>query len=130
MKARFLHILVALGFVTLAAGLALAQKYARPEYNECIRAYYDPNMYNWLTFENTCNLALSVTIIWRNPPYGAGTLDIRPGGHAGTGNSREEVNHHGGYLLYVCPDGYAPVESDGRTLVRRPVNDYVCEKIR
>jgi hypothetical protein len=93
--------------------------YRSPVYNHCIRSFYDSNMYNWYSFENTCGEALSVTFVPYNPGYGGGAVDYLGSGRStSTGDTREEMQRKQGYELYVCPTGFMPVDGDGRYVTR------------
>ena len=116
MTKHTLHI-SAMGLL-MAASLASAQTYKTPEYNNCIRQFYDPSMYNWLSYENACSEALSIVFIPFNPGYGGSAMDLAPGRHASTGYSQREVQGKGGFDLYVCPAGYIPVDGNDRYVDR------------
>ena len=116
MTKHTLHI-SAIGLL-MAASLASAQTYKTPEYNNCIRQFYDPNMYNWLSYENVCSVALSIVYIPFNPGYGGSGMDLAPGRNANTGYSQREVQGKGGFDLYVCPAGYIPVDANDRYVDR------------
>jgi hypothetical protein len=62
---KLLYAIVGFGSVFCAA--ARDQEYRTPEWNGCIRQYYDPNMYNWLSFENQCGESLYIVFIANNP---------------------------------------------------------------
>jgi hypothetical protein len=96
-----------------------ADDYRSPAYNHCIRTFFDPNMYNWYSFENTCSEALSITFIPYSPGFGGGAVDyLGPGRATSTGNSREEMQRKQGYELYVCPTGFMPVDGSDRYVSR------------
>jgi len=98
---------------------ASAYDYRSPIYNHCIREFYDPNMYNWFSFENTCSEALSVTFIPYDPGFGASAVDyLGPGRSTSTGDSRDEIQRKRGYELYVCPAGFLPVDGNDRYVTR------------
>jgi hypothetical protein len=93
--------------------------YRSPAYNHCIRTFFDPNMYGWYSFENTCSEALSITFIPYSPGFGGGAVDyLGPGRATSTGTSREEMQRKQGYELYVCPTGFLPVDGNGRYVSR------------
>ena len=96
-----------------------ADDYRSPSYNHCIRSFFDPQMYNWYSFENTCGEALSITFIPYNPGFGGGAVDyLGPGRSTSTGNSREEIQRKQGFELYVCPTGFLPVDGNDRYVSR------------
>jgi hypothetical protein len=97
---------------SMTATIALAaQRYQSPTFNSCIREFFDPSMYNWLSFGNSCSESLSVTYIGYNPPYARYSADIRPGQKTSTGLTRNEVAERGGFELYVCQSRYLPVDA-------------------
>ena len=54
---------MAAAFCTLANGPSTsAQVHEIPQLNSCIKEFYDPEMYNWLTFRNTCAQALTIVL--------------------------------------------------------------------
>jgi hypothetical protein len=107
---------------------ALAQRYKSPNYNGCIRQYYEEESH-WLAFENTCSEPLYVLYIPFNPGYGygGGSMDIGAGRHSSTGQSRREVDEKRGFELYVCPEGYFPVDANDR-LVERVNTRFRCKQ--
>lgn len=115
------------GLLSIGAQAALAQEYVRPEFNGCIRQYYDSHMYNWLAFENTCSQSLYIVFIPNSPGYGQSGMDLLPGRHGSTGYSRSEVDSKGGFELYVCPSGYVPVGPDNR-YVSRVIPEFRCKR--
>jgi hypothetical protein len=46
---------------------------------------------------------------------------------AGTGLSRDDYTRFGWPTLYVCPDGYLPVDTGG-SLISKPVTDFKCRR--
>jgi hypothetical protein len=118
MKRASLGILLA----SLTATVALAaQRFESPTFNHCIRQFYDPSMYNWLSFENACSETLSVTYIGYDPPYSRYSADIRPGQKSSTGLNRSEVAQRGGFELYICRSGYLPVDGANNYVSRTNV---------
>ena len=106
---------------------AAAQQYKSPTFNSCIRQFYDPQMYNWLSFQNDCSQSLAVTYIAVNSPYGGYSADLAPGRKASTGFTRDEVRQRGGFELFVCPSGYLPVDARDR-YVSRPNTQFRCKQ--
>ena len=106
---------------------AFAQQFVRPEFNGCIRQYYDPNMYNWLAFENVCSQSLSIVYIPNSPGYGGSKMDLSPGRHSSTGFSRSEVQSKSGFELYVCPAGFIPVSMNNE-YVNRVIPEFKCRR--
>lgn len=104
---------------TTSVSAESGDEYRSPAYNQCIRTFYDPSMYNWYAFENTCGEALSITFIPYNPGYGGGAVDyLGPGRTTSTGNSRDEIQRKQGFELYVCPTGFMPVDGSDRYVSR------------
>ncbi len=79
----------------------------------CLRAFYDPNRYNWLTLENTCSVGIHVVFRSRTG-YSSGSVELNPGRSSSTGSSRREVEQVGGLAYAVCPLGSSPRTADGR----------------
>ncbi len=92
----------------------------------CVRQYYDARMYGWLTLENTCADAISVTYQGKVKPW-TGTVDLGPGRHTSIGLSPREVEDKGGLVVAVCHQGFVPVESSGN-MWRHPGAPYRCRK--
>jgi hypothetical protein len=127
MKARLFAVFV-FGLLMLGGSAAFAQQYVTPEYNGCIRQFYDPSMYNWLAYENTCSQSLTVTFVPYQPGHGGGgAMDLGAGRHHSTGLSASEVRNNGGFELYVCPAGYIPVGPDGQ-YVTRVIPEFRCKR--
>ena len=125
---RHLFSFALLGLLSLGAQAAHAQQYVRPEFNGCIRQFYDSNMYNWLSYENTCSQSLSVVFVPNDPGHGGGgAIDIGPGRHSSTGLNSSEVRDNGGFELYVCPSGFIPVGPDNR-YVTRVIPEFRCKR--
>ena len=78
-------------FLTLLAGsfTASAQRHEIPVLNNCIKEFYDPEMYNYLTFKNTCTESLTVVLIAKDGSGAGGTIELRPGG-------KDSVGRHSG----------------------------------
>ena len=110
----------------LAAHKAKAQQYASTA-NQCVRAYYDSNNYNWLTYENTCSQAIYVTLV-SNAGTNVGALDLDPGGHGGPGLSANEVKAIRGVEVYACPSGYYAVDTSDNRISTRTVSTYRCKQ--
>jgi hypothetical protein len=104
-----------------------AAEYRSPVYNHCIREFYDPEMYNWFSFENTCGEALSVTFVAINRGFGGAVSYLGAGRKTSTGDSREQVRSKGGYELYVCPAGFLPVDGNDH-YVTRPNTRFRCRQ--
>jgi hypothetical protein len=92
-----------------------------------LREYYDPNNYNWLTYQNTCNQAIHVTMVGRDGTA-VGQIDIGAGRHDGPGLTSREVSAMGGMEAYACPAHYVAVESDDTLIRTQVVSSFTCKK--
>jgi hypothetical protein len=110
----------------LATHKAKAQQYASTA-NQCVRSYYDPKSYNWLTYENTCSQAIYVTLV-SNSGTNVGGLDLAPGQHNGPGLSSNEARAMNGIEAYACPAGYVAVDSNDERITNRAVSSYRCKR--
>jgi len=104
---------------------AKAQQYASPA-TQCVQGYYDANNYNWLTYRNTCNEAVHVTMV-SGDGSNVGAIDLGPGRHDGPGLTAREVRAIGGMEAFPCPAHYTAVAADDSPL-RRQVSAYRCKK--
>jgi hypothetical protein len=105
-----------------------AIQYSTPLATSCVRQFFDPNTYNWLSFENNCGQAIYVMIIFHRPGGWAMTegLHLAPGNHNNTGLSSGEINQAGGFDIYVCPTDSVPVDLSGSVL-NANVAEYRCK---
>jgi len=108
-------------------GSVYAEQYKSPQWNHCIRQFYDPKMYNWLAFENTCGERLKILYIANNPGYGGSIMTLSPGRHDSTGYSRSEMSDKRGFELFICPADYNPVDANNR-FVTRVNSQFRCKK--
>lgn len=104
--------------------------YLAPISANCIRSFWDPKYYNWLSFENDCGQAINLTWIAKSPNdhFGASNGDIAAGRSANTGWSKDEVNAKGNFALFVCPAGSVAVDGTTRQMVSNPNATYSCKK--
>jgi hypothetical protein len=125
MKKR-LAILLAVGilFVLHQAAHAQQAQYANP-LPGCVQGFYDPSLYNWLAYRNTCSQNLYVSWISNSPGLN-GSSDIPVGGKQSTGWSAKEIQSKGGLEVYACPSSYVPVDPNGNPLTR-PTAQYSCK---
>jgi hypothetical protein len=109
---------------------ATAGQYAASLSATCIRGFWDPKFYNWLSFENICGQSVHLSFIATsaNDTFGMSSTDIAPGQASNTGWSQDEVNRKGGFTLFVCPAGYVAVDASTDQSVSRPNRDYRCKK--
>jgi len=130
MKNLFLATALLFAVTVLAPRSASAQQYtAGGQFNGCVTAAYGGS-YNWLEFTNNCNQSLNIHWFWRNHDNSGSAGDARPGSSVDTGMSASEVRGHGGYELYVCPQGYIAVTGSGSFLSNGGSNPqpYKCKK--
>ena len=123
---------IVLGFsmmtlLVLLSTAASGQEFVSPEFNNCVREFYDPAMYNWLSYENVCGHGISVVFIPYNPGYGGSEMDLGAGRHDSTGWNRREVQEKGGFELYICPAGYVPVDANNQ-YVNRVNTQFRCKR--
>ena len=104
------------------------QQYAPPIDASSVRQFYDPQTYNWLSFENTSSEGISITFIPKIPGHGGSLMELRPGSHGNTGRSAKEVEATGGFELYVCPLGYIPVDANNRYVNKTNTTDFKCKR--
>lgn len=119
--------LAAAAFWTIAnAGSANAQGHQIPVLNSCIREFYDPGMYNYLTYQNNCTQSVTLVFVTKNGSGASGTMDLRPGGRDSVGKLAGKAPKIGDLQLYVCPTGHMPVDDSGKT-VTKPKTEYQCQ---
>ncbi len=123
---HFLLTSAAVVIFTLASSFVIsAQRHEIPALNSCIKEFYDPEMYNYLTFKNTCSQSLTVVLIAKDGSGGGGTMELRPGGKDSVGRSAGKEPKPGSFELYVCPTGNIPVD-DNDQLVSKPGSNFRC----
>ena len=62
---RYLLVISAAAFfMMVSVPNTFAQGHGTPTLNSCIKEFYDPGMYNYLSFRNTCTQSL--TIVFRS----------------------------------------------------------------
>jgi hypothetical protein len=96
----------------------------------CIRSFYNPQMYNWYSFQNNCGQAVHLVWIANNPNdhFGAASGDLAPGQTQSTGWSASEIQQKQGLSIFVCPSGYTPVDPSTHQMVRSPTQGFVCQQ--
>jgi hypothetical protein len=96
----------------------------------CISEFWDPNSYNWLSFQNNCGQPINLTWIAKNPadPIGASSADIAAGQAKNTGWSQAEVSQKQDFALFICPAGSYAADFTTRLAIRSPTASYVCLK--
>lgn len=102
--------------------------YLTPLATSCVRQYWDPQFYNWLSFENDCGQPIYLTFIFHQTAGWAmsGGINLAPGAHQNTGRSSSDINQAQGFDLYVCPAGSNPVDLNGNTF-NTNVAEYRCK---
>lgn len=128
MRHSLLFLTAAAWFTVMNAGSALAQqRHEIPALNSCIREFYDPEMYNYLTFKNTCSQALTVVFVPKDGSGTSGSMDLRAGAKDSVGRSASgRVPKVGGFQLYVCLLGEMPVDENGK-VVSKPRSSFTCK---
>jgi hypothetical protein len=108
--------------------VSTAVQYTTPLPTSCVRQFWDPNSYNWLSFENNCGQAIYLNYIPHRPGGWAmgGGMHLAPGHYNNTGLSSAEINQTGGFDLYVCPTDSVPVDLSGNVF-NTNVEDYRCK---
>lgn len=95
----------------------------------CIRQFYDPQTYNWLSFENDCGVDISITFIF-GTEFGGNEMDLRAGRHDSTGRSAQEVQQMGGFKYVICPMGFTPNDYAGHPINRNnKFGPFRCRKV-
>ena len=112
-----------------STALLLAQRHEIPRLNSCISEFYDPEMYNYLTFKNNCAQSLTVVLVAKDGSGAGGTMELRPGGKDSVGRNHEKGKEPkpGSFELYVCPTGNIPVD-DNNEKVSKPGSNFKCQQ--
>jgi hypothetical protein len=120
----------ALGF-TLLPTPGLTVNYASPLDGSCVRHFWDPQNYGWLSFQNLCGRPIHVAYIANNSSdtIGMSAMDLGSGQTRSTGWNKDEVARKGEFTLYVCPAGYLAVGRSGQMLVRRAIEPFLCKSM-
>jgi hypothetical protein len=108
-----------------------AGSYLAPITQGGVREFWDPKFYNWLSFENDCGQAISLTWIAKNPSDhfgGASNNNIAPGQSTNTGWSQTEVAAKGDFALFICPAGSVAVDGNTHQAISSPNATYSCKK--
>ncbi len=103
-----------------------AQRHEIPKLNSCIKEFYDPEMYNYLTFKNSCAQSLSMVFVPKDGKGPVWTMELRPGGKESVGHEKGKAAKAGSFDLFVCQSGYVPVDDDGQ-VVSKPGSSFRCE---
>lgn len=104
--------------------------YLDPLPSTCVRQFWDPQYYNWLSLENDCSVSIYVSFIFNTPKGWAmnGSMNLAPGAHNNTGFSSSDINQAGGFQFYVCPANSVPVDPSGNIL-KSNVAQYTCKPL-
>jgi hypothetical protein len=104
--------------------------YLAPIAQSCVREFWDPKFYNWLSFENDCGQAINLTWIAKSPSdhFGAANANIASGQSTNTGWSQTEVAAKGDFALFICPAGSVAVDGNTHQMVSSPNATYGCKK--
>ncbi len=94
--------------------------------SSCVRELWDSRFYNWLSFQNNCGQRIYLTFIdSRN--QGSGSMHLASSASDNTGRSQAEITKMGSYSLFVCPEGYSPVDSITKQVVSRVNQSFICK---
>jgi hypothetical protein len=104
--------------------------YLAPITQGCVREFWDPKFYNWLSFENDCGQAIHLTFIAKSPSdhFGPGAADLAAGQTTNTGWSQTEVAAKGNFTLFICPAGSIAVDPNTNQAISSPNATYSCKK--
>lgn len=114
------RLLALVGFICTVAVPRVAAAQSATErggiHSSCVRQFYDPDMYNWYSFQNVCSYSISVMACGEDQG-GCWTMDpIRPGKKDNFGHSRSEVQALGGIVVYVCRAGWIALDGDNQPI--------------
>lgn len=110
----------------VVAASAFAQGHQIPTLNSCIREFYDPGMYNYLTFQNNCTHSLTLVFVAKDGSGAGGKMDLRPGGKDSVGKMGKRSPKVGDFQFYVCQSGELPIGEDGK-VVSKPGANFRCQ---
>lgn len=125
---RSLQFLMASALLLFANGQSsFAQRHEIPMLNSCIREFYDPEMYNYLTFKNNCTHGVVLVFVAKDGSGTTGTMELRAGGKDSVGRSASgKVPKVGDFQLYVCAEGEIALDDEGK-VVSKPESSYKCQ---
>src|ERR687884_621269 len=116
MRHTLLSVPAAALFTVVNAGVAFAQRHEIPALSSCIREFYDPGMYNYLTFKNNCSQSIKLVFVAKDGSGASGSV-----------GKLEGVNPKiGSFEFYVCRSGYLPVDATGK-VVTKPGMAFQCQ---
>jgi hypothetical protein len=108
-----------------------AAQYAPALPSSCIGQFWDPKYYNWLSFQNNCGQAIHLSWIAASPSdtFGMSSADdLASGAAVNSGWNQAEVQRKSGFLVFVCPNGYVPVDSATGEVVGRANQTFRCKQ--
>jgi len=113
--------------ISVFSASTYAQNHTDPAINSCIKEFYDPGMYNYLTFRNDCSQTLTIVFVAKDGSGATGTMELRSGASDSVGRSADGVVPKvGGFQLYVCQAGYMPVDENNK-IVSKPRTKFRCQ---
>jgi hypothetical protein len=111
----------------VSAPNTFAQSHQVHTLNNCISEFYDPGMYNYLTYKNNCSQSVTIVFVAKDGSGAGGTMDLRPGASDSVGTLADGVVPKvGGFQLYVCQAGYMPVDEKNK-IVNKPQTIFRCQ---
>ena len=126
MRESLLSLTTATLLTIVNAESAFAERHEIPAFNSCIREFYDPGMYGYLTYKNNCSHSLTVVFVAKDGSGASGTMDLRPGGQDSIGKLAGRIPKIGEFQLYVCRSGDMPVDDTGK-VVSKPRTSFQCK---
>ena len=126
MRHSLLALTAAALFPIVEPGIALGQRHEIPALSTCIREFYDPGMYNYLTFRNNCSQSLTLVFVAKDGSGASGRMDLRPGGQDSVGKLESRDPKVGDFEFYVCRIGYLPVDVNAK-VVTKPGMSFQCQ---
>lgn len=108
----------------------LAAHYVSALPSSCIGQFWDPNYYNWLSFQNNCGQAIHLSWIAasQSDTFGMSAADLAPGATSNSGWNQAEVQRKAGFLFFVCPSSYVPVDVTTDQVVSRANQLFRCKQ--
>lgn len=98
----------------------------------CVHQFWDSSLYNWFAFRNDCGRPIHLTFVALSPSdhFGASAADLDAGQSSTTSWSKHEVDAKGGgFDVYVCPEGYVPVDAATDQSIDKTNVKFVCKKL-
>jgi hypothetical protein len=115
-------------FMISGTANVFAQSHQIQPLDKCIGEFYDPGMYNYLTYKNNCAQSLTIVFAAKDGSGFTGTMDLRPGAKDSVGRSADGVVPKiGGLRICVCEVGYMPVD-EKNNVVNKPQTIFRCQQ--